>query len=203
VIDEVRPTGLVNNAGYGMTGAIEDVDDDDARKLLETMLIAPVRLARLSLPHMRAAGRGRIVNVSSIYGRTTGPLTGWYQAAKHGLEGVSDAMRLEVAGGGVHVVLVEPGGFKTNIWEDLDRDIESHAGSDFAGAYERTRQVTRLSAPIMGEPEQCAKVIGHALSTSRPRARYLVGIDAQALALTERLVPTAIKDRVLRVVMGL
>jgi NAD(P)-dependent dehydrogenase (short-subunit alcohol dehydrogenase family) len=203
VIDEVRPDGLVNNAGYGMTGAIEDVDDDEARKLLETMLVAPARLARLCLPHMRSASRGRIVNVSSIYGRTTGPLTGWYQAVKHGLEGLSDALRLEVAAAGIHVVLVEPGGFKTNIWDDLDRDIEARSGSGFAGAYQRTKQVTRLSAPIMGEPEQCAKVIAHALTTGRPRARYLVGIDAQALALSDRFVPTMVKDRVLRIVMGL
>jgi NAD(P)-dependent dehydrogenase (short-subunit alcohol dehydrogenase family) len=203
VVADMRPTGLVNNAGYGLTGAVEDVDDDEARQLVETMLLAPGRLARLCLPHMRADGKGRIVNVSSIYGRTTGPLTGWYQAAKHGLEALSDALRMEVAGAGVQVVLVEPGGFKTSIWEDLDRDIAARAGSGFIGAYERTRQVTRLTSPIMGEPQQCAKVIANALTTGRPRARYLVGIDAQALALTERLTPTILKDRVLRFTLGL
>ena len=85
--------GLVNNAGYTGTGAIEDVDDDEVRRQLETMLVAPMRLARLALPTMRAARTGRIVNVSSIYGRTTTPLTGWYQAAKHGLEAASDALQ--------------------------------------------------------------------------------------------------------------
>ena len=77
VIDGLRPWGLVNNAGYSATGAIEDVSDDEARLLLETMVVAPMRLARLALPYMRAAGGGRIVNISSIYGRTTTPLTGW------------------------------------------------------------------------------------------------------------------------------
>src|SRR5881398_2518828 len=78
--------GLVNNAGYTGTGAIEDVGDDVARRQLETMTVAPMRLARLALPAMRERGEGRIINVSSIYGRTTTPLTGWYQATKHALE---------------------------------------------------------------------------------------------------------------------
>src|SRR5204862_565159 len=140
VIDGLRPWGLVNNAGYSATGAIEDVSDDEARLLLETMVVAPMRLARLALPYMRAAGGGRIVNVSSIYGRTTTPLTGWYQAAKHALEGASDALRLEVAGAGLHVVLIEPGGFKTGIWEDLERDINKRGDSRFRNAYQRTQQ---------------------------------------------------------------
>ena len=205
VIDDldVDLYGLVNNAGYGMTGAIEDVTDDDAHHLFETMVFAPMRLARSVLPGMRTAGRGRIINVSSIMGITTTPLTGWYQGAKHALEAASDALRLEVAGAGVHVVLVEPGGFKTSIWEDLERDIAKHSDSRFAGAYRRTQQMMKLSSPIMGEPQQCAGVIARALSSRSPRARYLVGIDAMAIAATDRLTPTAIKDRVIRLTLGL
>jgi NAD(P)-dependent dehydrogenase (short-subunit alcohol dehydrogenase family) len=205
VIDDLDDDlyGLINNAGYGMTGAIEDVTDEEAHHLFETMVFAPMRLARLALPGMRAAGRGRIINVSSIYGRTTTPLTGWYQGAKHALEGASDALRLEVAGAGVHVVLVEPGGFKTGIWEDLERDIEKRGDSRYGQAYRRTQQAMLLSSPIMGEPKQCAKVIANALSSRRPRARYLVGIDAMALATVERFTPTALKDRVVRLTLGL
>ena len=205
VIDDldVDLFALVNNAGYGMTGAIEDVTDEEAHHLFETMVFAPMRLSQLVLPGMRAAGRGRIVNVSSIYGITTTPLTGWYQAAKHALEGASDALRLEVASAGIHVVLVEPGGFKTSIWEDLERDIDKRGDSRFGGAYRRTQQMMKLSSPIMGDPQQCAKVIARALASKRPRARYLVGVDAMALAATERLTPTAIKDRVIRLTLGL
>jgi NAD(P)-dependent dehydrogenase (short-subunit alcohol dehydrogenase family) len=205
VIDDldVDLFGLVNNAGYGMTGAIEDVTDAEAHHLFETMVFAPMRLSQLVLPGMRAAEQGRIINVSSIYGITTTPLTGWYQAAKHALEGASDALRLEVASAGIHVVLVEPGGFKTSIWEDLERDIAKRGDSRFGGAYRRTQQMMKLSSPIMGEPRQCAKVIARALSSSRPRARYLVGVDAMALAATERLTPTALKDRVIRLTLGL
>lgn len=195
--------GLVNNAGYTNTGAIEDVDDAEARRQLETMLIAPMRLARLALPYMRAAGEGRIVNVSSIYGRTTTPLTGWYQAAKHGLEGVSDALRLEVASAGIRVVLVEPGGFKTGIWEEMAADVAGHEGSPFEPNYQRSLSLSRIAQPVMGHPRQCARVIAGALTTRFPRARYLVGYDAQALALMEQVTPTAIKDRVTRLMMGL
>lgn len=203
VIDELAPYGLVNNAGYGLTGAIEDVSDDEARQLMETMVLAPMRLARLALPHMREAGEGRIVNVSSIYGRTTTPLTGWYQGAKHAIEGLSDALRMEVAGVGVKVVLIEPGGFKTNIWEDLQRDIDQRSGSRFDDAYRRTQQTMRFTEPIMGQPEGCAKVIAGAVAARRPRARYLVGYDAQALALVDRFTPTPLKDAVTRFTLGL
>jgi len=195
--------GLVNNAGYGMTGAVEDVSDEEAHRLFETMVFAPARLARLALPHMRSERGGRIVNMSSIAGVTTAPLTGWYQAAKHAVEALSDALRMEVADDDIKVVLVEPGGFRTNIWEDLARDVEARSGSRFDGAYRRTQRLTQLIAPVMGEPERCAKVIAGAIASSRPRARYLVGYDAQAMAFADRLTPTLIKDRVLRVAFGL
>jgi NAD(P)-dependent dehydrogenase (short-subunit alcohol dehydrogenase family) len=80
-VDETKPWAVVNNAGYSGTGAVEDIADEDIRHQLETMVVAPMRLARLALPHMRAHGGGRIVNVSSIFGRTTAPFSGWYQAS--------------------------------------------------------------------------------------------------------------------------
>ncbi|MGH9014313.1 MAG: SDR family NAD(P)-dependent oxidoreductase [Acidimicrobiia bacterium] len=203
VIDEIRPFGLVNNAGFSSTGAIEDVGDDEARFALETMVVAPVRLARLAVPHMRERREGRIVNVSSIYGRTTTPLTGWYQGAKHALEGLSDALRMEVAGAGIKVVLVEPGGFKTGIWEEHEREVEKRAGSRYEGAYRRTLSATRVTQPIMGHPDRVAKVIARALGSSRPRPRYLVGYDAQAIALWDRMTPTEVKDRLNRLFTGL
>ncbi len=197
--------GLVNNAGYALTGAIEDITDDEARALFETMVFAPMRLARLALPGMRAGGGGRIVNVSSIAGLVSSPLAGWYTGAKHALEGLTDALRIEVAGDGVAVCLVEPGGFKTGIWADMTRDIERHrrAGSRHTPAYERSRKLQQLIEPIMGSPDQCAKVIVGALDARLPRPRYLVGLDAQAIRLGNRLTPDMVQDRVLRLVLGL
>jgi NAD(P)-dependent dehydrogenase (short-subunit alcohol dehydrogenase family) len=202
VIDEHRPDALVNNAGFSVTGAVEDVTDDEARAAFETMVLAPMRLARLALPHMRARRWGRIVNVSSIYGRTSTPLTGWYQGCKHALEGLSDALRMEVARDRVKVVLVEPGGFRTGIWEDTEREVATRAGSRYEGSYGRTLTAARLWQPLLGAPAQCARVIVGAIE-GNPRARYLVGVDAQALGLVDAVVPTFVRDRVTRLGLGL
>lgn len=203
VIEAWRPWGLVNNAGYGFTAAVEDADEEEARRLLETMVFAPVRLARLALGPMRAAGGGRIVNVSSIYGRTTTPLTGWYQAAKHALEALSDALRVEVASDGIRVIVIEPGGFRTGIWEDLQRDVEKRGGSRYATAYRRSMSGVRLWQPLMGKPEDAAGAIVRALTAWYPRPRYLVGADARLVALSDRLVPTGLKDWVSRRTLGI
>jgi NAD(P)-dependent dehydrogenase (short-subunit alcohol dehydrogenase family) len=203
VIDRLRPYGVVNNAGFSSTGAVEDIGDDEARQQLEAMVVAPIRLARLALPHMREAGGGRIINVSSIYGRTTTPFSGWYQASKHALEALSDALRMEVAADGIKVVLVEPGGFKTGIWEGNQRDLAGRDGTRYGSAYQRARLAIRLAGTLAGDPAGVAKVIAGALSSRAPRARYLVGYDAQALAVMDTLTPTTIKDRVVRMALGL
>jgi len=205
VVADLDLFGLVNNAGFAVTGAIEDVGDDEARAIFETMVLAPMRLARLALPAMRARSNGRIINVSSIMGRVSTPLGGWYTASKHALEVLSDSLRVETARDGVKVVLIEPGGFKTGIWEDMRRDVDKHtaAGSRNADVYERFLQLQRLSEPIMGSPEHCGRVIADIMGTRVPRSRYLVGVDAQALNLTSRLTPTIVQDRVVRLVLGL
>jgi NAD(P)-dependent dehydrogenase (short-subunit alcohol dehydrogenase family) len=203
VIDELRPYALVNNAGYSIIGAIEDVTDDEARGVLDAMVLAPMRLARLALPHMRAQGGGRIVNLSSVYGRMTTPLAGWYQAAKHALEALSDALRIEVASTGVKVVLVEPGGFRTGIWAENQREIDRRVGSRYEGAYRRTMAGMKLAQPVMGDPVHVARVIAGAVAGRWPRPRYLVGLDAQAVTLWHRLTPTEVKDIVTRVALGL
>jgi NAD(P)-dependent dehydrogenase (short-subunit alcohol dehydrogenase family) len=189
---------------YGLVN-IEDVDDDEAHHLIETMVFAPMRLARAALPGMRSRGAGRIVNVSSIAGRTTAPFAGWYGAAKHALEALSDSLRMEVGGAGVKVVLVEPGGFKTGIWEEFEGDINrrEEAGSRFGTAYRRSLRGQQLIEPIMGDPSQCAKVIAGALTSRSPRARYLVGLDAQVLNLADTFTPTPVKDRVVRLFLGM
>lgn len=203
LVRELEPWGLVNNAGYSITGAIEDVSRSEARAALDTMVVAPMQLARHALPSMRTRGDGRIVNVSSIYGRATTPLAGWYQGCKHALEALTDALRMEVAGAGIHVALVEPGGFRTGIWEETEREIAKRAGSRFEPAYRRTLSLTRITQPLMGDPRSVATVIVRALTTRFPRPRYLVGIDAQVLALLESVTPTPVKDRVTRLLLGL
>ena len=203
VVDQVRPWGIVNNAGFSGVGAIEDVNDEEVRQQLETMVVAPMRLARLAMPYMRAAGGGRIVNVSSIYGLTTTPFSGWYQASKHALEAASDALRLEVARDGIRVVLIEPGGFKTGIWEEFEADVSRREDSGYEAAYHRIRSLLEPFMRFMGEPEGAAKVIAKALTADAPRARYLVGRDAQFIAAAQPLLPTGVRDRVTRFFVGL
>ena len=197
-------SGLVNNAGYGLTGAVEDVGDDEAHRIFETMVHAPMRLVRLALPGLRERG-GRIVNISSIAGRTTAPFAGHYTGAKHALEALSDSLRMEVAGDGIKVVLVEPGGFKTGIWEEFEADIvrRTEDGTRHGDAYRRSLQAQRLIEPIMGSPAGCARVVATALTTTFPRHRYLVGLDAQALLFAQRFTPTFVKDRMVRLGLGL
>lgn len=203
VIDQVRPWGLVNNAGYGGIGAVEDVPDDEARQLMETMVVAPVRLARLAIPHMREGGGGRVINMSSVFGRTTAPLAGWYSAAKHALEALSDSMRMEVASSGVKVVLMEPGGFRTGIWAEVSDQIDRRAESSYLRSYRRSATGLRLIQPLMGDPGAVARQVGRALTARFPQERYLIGADAAFLTLAQRLSPTVLRDLVTRTGLGL
>ena len=203
VIDRYRPWGLVNNAGSPMVAAVEDVDDGEAQALLETMVIAPMRLARLALPHMRREGSGRIINMSSIYGRISTPLNGWYQGAKHALEALSDALRIEVSSAGITVVLIEPGGFRTELWDNAERQSAERLPSSYERAYQRTLQGIRLTMPLLASPSRVAGVVARALTARSPRSRYLVGYDAQLANLIDRAVPTRVKDRVMRITLGL
>jgi NAD(P)-dependent dehydrogenase (short-subunit alcohol dehydrogenase family) len=199
VMARLRLRGLINCAGYQSTGAISDVDDDEARRALETMTLAPMRLARLALPAMVAAGGGRIVNVSSVGGRMTMPLSGWYQAAKYALEGASDALRMEVARRNVQVVLIEPGGFKTGIFEegiyDDGPDGVMSRTTEYADSYRRMRKI--ISPRLMGDAARVARLIADVLEVRRPRARYVIGADAWLLLGLHQL-PTPAVDGVYR-----
>src|SRR3954451_9319426 len=145
------PWAVVNNAGLAQAGSIEDVDDDGVRYQLEVNLVAPARIARLVLPGMRERGDGRIINMSSIAGRVSLPLMGWYCASKHGLEAMSDALRMEVAPYGVKVSLVEPGSFGTGIWEGA-RYPETASTDSYATAYDRAHRTTTGGARLLPDP---------------------------------------------------
>lgn len=191
--------GLVNNAGYFNAGAVEDVSVDEARRQLETMVVGPMRLAQLALPAMRAAGEGRIVNVSSALARFSGGLSGWYQAAKQALEAVSDALRIEVAGDGVEVVLVRPGAVETPIWDKAARDLRRRRPTSVhAPAYDRFLSFVDSGRGRKHPPEAVAELLGGILTSGRPRSHYDVGRDSTALALLDTVLPTGVRDRLLR-----
>jgi NAD(P)-dependent dehydrogenase (short-subunit alcohol dehydrogenase family) len=191
---------LVNNAGYSQSGAVETVALDDVRRQFETNVFGLLRMCQLVLPGMRRQGRGRIVNVSSMGGKLTFPGGGIYHATKYAVEAISDAMRFEVRGFGVDVVVIEPGLIKTSFGEAAVASVPADDGpyAEFnkavaaatAGAYEGP--LARLG----GGPEDVAKVIEKALTAGRPRTRYKVTASARMLMAQRSLLPDRAWDAV-------
>ena len=196
------PWAVVNNAGFAQAGAIEDVDDEAARYQLEVNVIAPARIARLVLPSMREAGDGRIVNISSIAGRMSNPLMGWYCASKHALEAMSDALRIEVEPFGVKVILIEPGSFGTNVWATGAATLPDPSNATYAAAYARVDAVHKRSR-FMPDAVWVARTIRLALANPLPMSRYLVGVDAVSGVVAETMLPSAITDYAKGVATGL
>ncbi len=198
------PWAVVNNAGFAQSGAVEDVTDAEARAQLETNVVAPMRIARLVLPRMRERGDGRIINISSVAGRMSTPLMGWYCASKHALEAVTDALRMEVEADGVRVVLVEPGMFGTDIWSaSKTGGFPEPSSARYAAAYARAEAVSNRGADKLPDPVWVARTIRVALANPVPLARYVVGADAVGGILAETLAPTVVTDYVKAVGSGL
>ena len=194
---------LVNNAGFAQSGAVEDVPDELVRRQLETNLVAPVRLARLVLPGMRARRAGAIVNISSVAGRLSTPLMGWYCASKHGLEAVTDALRVEVEGDGVRVVLVEPGMFGTDVWSAAKQGgFPAPTSAKYAAAYARLESLASRSDRLP-DPVWVARTVRLALASPLPLARYVVGVDAMSGLVADALAPTRLSDYLKAVSSGL
>ena len=202
-ITQGRLWAVVNNAGYAQAGAVEDISDEQVRAQLETNLVAPIRIARLVLPRMKERGEGRIVNMSSVAGRTSQPLMGWYCASKHALEAVTDALRMEVEPDGVRVVLVEPGMFGTDIWSAAkEGGFPAPTSARYAAAYARAEAVGAKSDKLP-DPVWVARTVRIALGNPVPLARYVVGADAVGGILAETLLPTAVTDFVKAATTGL
>jgi NAD(P)-dependent dehydrogenase (short-subunit alcohol dehydrogenase family) len=192
---------LVNNAGYGSYGAIEDIPISEARRQFEVNLFGLARLTQAVLPSMRAKRFGRIVNVSSIAGKIYTPFGGWYHATKFALEGFSDCLRLEVEPFGINVVVVEPGGIKTewgtNAAEHLRKTSGSgayaEAANKAANSMRRAYQGDRLSPPSL-----IADVILEAATARKPRTRYAVGFGAKPMLILRRWLSDRMFDRLIK-----
>jgi short-subunit dehydrogenase len=173
---------LVNNAGYGSYGAIEDVPLEEARQQFEVNMFGLARLTQLVLPRMRENNFGKIVNISSMGGRIFTPFGGWYHATKHALEGWSDCLRIETKPFGIDVVVVEPGGIKTP-WGQIAADnLKKTSGS---GAYAEQANKTAdgtakmYSSNRLSKPEVIGKVILKAVTARKPKRRYVKGFGAK------------------------
>jgi NAD(P)-dependent dehydrogenase (short-subunit alcohol dehydrogenase family) len=193
---------LVNNAGYSQSGAVEEVPMDKVRRQFETNVFGLVRLCQLVLPGMRRQGFGRIVNLSSMGGRLTFPGGGFYHASKYAVEALSDALRFEVRGFGVEVVVVEPGlirtGFARTAVGSMGEGSGPYAGFE-AGVARTTRENYERGplAALGGGPEVVAETIERAISAARPRARYTVTPSARVLISARRLLPDRAWDGLL------
>lgn len=207
---------LVNNAGYGLYGPVEQLPMDEIRRQFETNFFGLVRLTQLVLPHMRDAGSGRILNVSSMGGRTTLPGGAFYHASKHAVESLSDALRVEVRPFGIDVVLIEPGPVKT-AWNDVAASSVASApvapADDEAddpylafkvaisGGFGHVTEgpLSRLSS----DADAIAKVMVKAATTKRPRTRYLINPIARSTVAAKAVLPDRVHDLLLRKQYGL
>jgi NADP-dependent 3-hydroxy acid dehydrogenase YdfG len=190
---------LVNNAGYSQSGALEEVSMDLVRRQFETNVFGLLRMCQLVLPGMRKQGYGRIVNLSSMGGRLTFPGGGVYHGTKHAVEALSDALRFEVRGFGVDVVVIEPGLIKTSFGDTAAATVEAGEGP-YAKFNAKVAALTadaykgRL-ARLGAGPEAVAKVIERAISVRRPRTRYKVTPSAKLALMQRRLVSDRMWDR--------
>ncbi|GIH05316.1 short-chain dehydrogenase/reductase [Rhizocola hellebori] len=187
---------LVNNAGYGSFGAVEDVPMDEARRQFEVNVFAVARLCQLALPHLRARGSGRIINVSSVGAKMYQPLGGWYHSTKYALEGLSDCLRVELKPMGIDVILIQPGGIDTEFPQVASQRLLATSGSGAYSDYARRYALTLLAEPrYISSPSVVAKAIAHAATAKRPRTRYAVGRGARAAIVARWLLPDRLFDR--------
>ena len=196
---------LVNNAGYGQEGTVEEVPMEVIRRQFETNVFGLVRLTQLVLPGMRRQGWGKVVNLSSMGGKLTLPGGGFYHGSKHALEAVSDALRFEVRPFGIDVIVIEPGPIKTRFGDTAIDSLGDGGGADSpyaalnAVVAKKVREaydgpMARLAAP----PEAVAAVIERAITARRPRTRYPVTAAARILMGVRRWLPDTAFDAVLR-----
>ncbi|MBQ9201288.1 MAG: SDR family NAD(P)-dependent oxidoreductase [Bacteroidales bacterium] len=198
IAEQGRIDVLINNAGYGFFGAIEDVPLEEARRQLEVNVFGMAALIRKVMPYMRAQGGGRIINIASMAGRVVLPMGGWYHVSKYAVEALSDALRLESGQFGIKVVLIEPGGIKTD-WGLIAADHLSQ--TSVGGAYEELSRETAsgirktYQSSWLSKPEVIARAVSRAVNSRRPRIRYTVGFGARISVLLHTLLPARLFDR--------
>jgi NAD(P)-dependent dehydrogenase (short-subunit alcohol dehydrogenase family) len=191
---------LINNAGYGSYGAIEDVPIDEARRQFEVNVFGLARLTQLVLPGMRQNRYGKVVNISSMGGKIYTPFGGWYHATKHALEGFSDCLRWETAPFGIDVIVIEPGGIATPWGQIAANNLKKTSGS---GAYAEAAikaadgTAEMYSGDRLSPPRLIAETILKAVTARRPKTRYAVGFMARPVIFLRWLLSDRMFDRII------
>ncbi len=194
-----RLDAVVNCAGFGIGGAIEDTADEEAHAILQTNLLGTLRVCRAALPILRRQGKGTLVLVSSIGGRMGLPFQGLYSASKFAVEGLAESLSMEVRGLGVRVVLIEPGDFQTGFTDRRARVRASNEESAYHEAFERALAVIEADERGGSTPEPIARLVERILLSSRPRLRYTIGPLPERLAVhLKSILPGRAFESVLR-----
>jgi len=187
---------LINNAGFGSYGAMEDTTLEDARYQFEVNLFGLARLTQLVLPYMREKQAGRIINISSMGGRIYTPLGSWYHATKHALEGWSDCLRIELSPFGIDVVIIEPGAIDTEWGGIMVDQMMERSGK---GPYSDQAQRMANAAESDGSPVALiADVIVKSVKAKKPKTRYVAGKYARQLLTLRKLVSDRMFDRIIK-----
>lgn len=192
---------LVNNAGYGLYGPVEDIPLNEARYQFEVNVFGPARLTQLLLPAMRAKGKGTIVNITSMGGKIYTVLGAWYHATKHALEGWSDSLRLEVEPFGIRVVVIEPGLIETGFGSAASQGLlERSAQGPYAKMAESVAaSMERSYGNGQGtDPKVIADVVGEAIKSARPKTRYAAGKYAKLMIGVRKWFGDRAFDRLIR-----
>ena len=198
---EGRLDVLVNNAGYGAYGALEDVPLDEGRRQFEVNVFGLARLIQLSTPMMRAQGSGCIVNITSIGGKMHEPMGTWYHATKFAVEGLSDCLRMELAPFGIQVVIVEPGAIRTE-WTGIAKESLLQRSGHTAYAEQVTAHARLFesseTSKMVSAPDVVARTIARALRARRPRTRYATGGGARMILFLRRILSDRAFDALMR-----
>jgi NAD(P)-dependent dehydrogenase (short-subunit alcohol dehydrogenase family) len=196
---------LVNNAGYGQAGPLEEITDADLRAQFDTNVFGLMAVTRAFLPRMRERGSGRIVNISSSGGRISLPLFGAYHATKYAVEALSDSLRIELAHMGVGVVIIEPGAIKTEFGNRVVHEISKYRRPDsrYAALYERAVSLKERIESFAAAPEVVTHAIEKAITARRPRARYVMPFSTKFGLWLSGFFPTFVLDALLERAFGL
>ena len=198
---------LVNNAGYGSYGAVEEVPLSEAQAQLDVNLLGLARMTQKVLPYMRAQRSGTIINISSVGGQFATPLGAWYHASKYAVEGLSDALRLELNRFGINVVVIEPGSIQTEFGEIAADNLRAISGQ---GPYAEQANAMAASLDATSKPgywlasraNVVAKAVTKAATVRRPRTRYAVGLGAKPMIWASRLTPDRAFDALIKRAAG-
>lgn len=196
VIDEHgRIDVLINNAGYGSFGSLEDTPIEEAGKQYQVNLFGLGRLTQLVLPHMRKQGTGKIINISSVGGKVATPFGGWYQSTKFALEGLSDSLRMDVGRFGIDVVVIEPGAIDSEWLSHAMDHLKKVSSEPYRNAAEHLSRLMYKNYENASDPNVVANIIVKAIQVKKPKPRYAVGSASKMLLFLKKILPDRGMDR--------